>query len=90
MAKERSIKLEGSEALNSGRFLPAGLRTLVLKDWSMAPGISVGSGGTGKFGYVLSMRKLPQVSGRVLRKGCQTLTDGSGVCMIVERCFRLA
>ena len=46
--------------INPNRFLPAGLGSLVLKDWIMAPGLTFKSGAQKKVSYTLTLEKAPQ------------------------------
>lgn len=62
MAKDEAlVAAGGEEPLDTDAFLPAGLRTLLFRDWALAPGVAVSSDRGAKFKYVLGLKKNPQV-----------------------------
>eukprot|EP00877_Chromochloris_zofingiensis_P011257 jgi/Chrzof1/6385/Cz18g08110.t1 len=61
MAKERDVPMEGADQMDLDRFLPAGVKTLFFRDWSISPGVALTSKPNQKFSYLISLRKQPQV-----------------------------
>lgn len=41
IAAERGIELDGQQPINPDKFLPAGLNALLLRDWTLSPGVRV-------------------------------------------------
>jgi hypothetical protein len=39
IAAERGIQLDGEEAIDPDRLLPGGVKSLVLRDWTLSPGV---------------------------------------------------
>jgi hypothetical protein len=77
IAAERGIQLEGEEPIDPDRLLPGGLKSLVLRDWTLSPGVrlrtnsssssneaggsSSSSSSDGNLKYYVTLRKQPQV-----------------------------
>jgi hypothetical protein len=66
MARDAALQVGDVAPLDADRFLPAGVGTLLFRDWTLAPGCAISSEAGAKFKYVLGLKKNPQV-GRVGR-----------------------
>lgn len=77
IAAERGIQLEGEEPLSPDKLLPGGIKCLLLRDWTLSPGVrlrrsssssseaagSSSSSSDGDLKYYVTLRKQPQVRG---------------------------
>lgn len=75
IAAERGIQLEGEEPLSPDKLLPGGIKCLLLRDWTLSPGVrlrrsssssseaagSSSSSSDGDLKYYVTLRKQPQV-----------------------------
>lgn len=55
------IVQDKSNPVDDERFLPAGVGTLLFRDWMISPGVGVASDSSRNFHYSLSIRKTPQI-----------------------------
>jgi hypothetical protein len=77
IAAERGIQLQGEEPINPDRLLPGGVKCLLLRDWTLSPGVrlrtsssssssseagtSSSSSSSSNLNYYVTLRKQPQV-----------------------------